>query len=71
MRKLAHFELKSVLNTLDHAEFMQVYDFSNLVACGISPEAIRFAYRYSCHTTAVLTAPRTSVINLDQSMECH
>ncbi|CAH1527091.1 conserved hypothetical protein [Vibrio owensii] len=45
MRKLAHFELKSVLNALDHAEFTQVYDFSNLVACGISLEAIRLVYR--------------------------
>lgn len=45
MRKLAHFELKSVLSALDHAEFTQVYDFSNLVACGISLEAIRLVYR--------------------------
>ncbi|WP_039985545.1 hypothetical protein [Vibrio owensii] len=45
MRKLAHFELKSVLNALDHAEFTQVYDFSNLVACGISLEVIRLVYR--------------------------
>ncbi|EGQ7682067.1 hypothetical protein IZS58_002963 [Vibrio parahaemolyticus] len=45
MRKLAHFELKSVLSALDHAEFTQVYDFSNLVACDISLEAIRLVYR--------------------------
>lgn len=41
MRKLAHFELKSVLSALDHAEFTQVYDFSNLVACDISLEATK------------------------------
>ena len=44
MRKLAHFELESVLSALDHAEFTQIYDFSNLVACGISLEAIRLVY---------------------------
>ncbi|MEZ8321378.1 hypothetical protein [Vibrio splendidus] len=45
MRKLAHFELKSVLSAIDDAELTQNYDFSNLVACGISLEAIRLVYR--------------------------
>lgn len=45
MRKLAHFELKFVISALDHAEFTQVYDFSNLVACDISLEAIRLVYQ--------------------------
>ncbi|UPR36697.1 hypothetical protein ISX50_15610 [Vibrio cyclitrophicus] len=45
MRKLAHFELKPVLSALDDAEFTQNYDFSNLVECGISLEAIRLVYR--------------------------
>ncbi|EMK3499867.1 hypothetical protein V8090_001366 [Vibrio vulnificus] len=45
MRKLANFELKAILEAIEHAEFTNSYDFFNLLTCGISIEQIRAVYR--------------------------
>ncbi|TON14584.1 hypothetical protein CGH62_27925, partial [Vibrio parahaemolyticus] len=45
MRKLANFELKAILEAIEHADFTNNYDFFNLLTCGISIEQIRGVYR--------------------------
>ncbi|EGQ8680175.1 hypothetical protein DBT82_RS00425 [Vibrio parahaemolyticus] len=45
MRKLANFELKAILDAIEHADFTNNYDFFNLLTCGISIEQIRAVYR--------------------------
>lgn len=45
MRKLANFELKAILEAIEHADFTNNYDFFNLLTCGISIEQIRAVYR--------------------------
>ncbi|HHC7246959.1 hypothetical protein ACEV76_04835 [Vibrio parahaemolyticus] len=45
MRKLANFELKAILESIEHADFTNNYDFFNLLTCGISIEQIRAVYR--------------------------
>ncbi|WP_158119872.1 hypothetical protein [Vibrio metoecus] len=45
MRKLANFELKAILEAIEHADFTNDYDFFNLITCGISIEQIRAVYR--------------------------
>ncbi|HHY0380101.1 hypothetical protein [Vibrio parahaemolyticus] len=45
MRKLANFELKAILEAIEHADFTNNYNFFNLLTCGISIEQIRAVYR--------------------------
>ncbi|HDI3138796.1 TPA: hypothetical protein ACGGS6_000845 [Vibrio cholerae] len=45
MRKLANFELKAILEAIEHADFTNNYDFFNLLTCGISIEQIRGIYK--------------------------
>ncbi|EGR2227801.1 TPA: hypothetical protein GRI67_06080 [Vibrio parahaemolyticus] len=45
MRKLANFELKAILEAIEHADFTNNYDFFSLLTCGISIEQIRAVYR--------------------------
>ncbi|MFH4614755.1 hypothetical protein WMQ45_08675 [Vibrio diabolicus] len=45
MRKLANFELKAILEAIEHADFTNNYDFFNLLTYGISIEHIRAVYR--------------------------
>jgi hypothetical protein len=40
MRKLANFELKAILEAIEHAEFTNSYDFFNLLTCGILVERV-------------------------------
>ncbi|ENM3782400.1 hypothetical protein VCSRO193_3189 [Vibrio cholerae] len=60
MRKLANFELKAILEAIEHAEFTNNYDFFNLLTCGISIEQIRAVYRLR---SALLRDPSKTIFD--------
>ena len=60
MRKLANFELKAILEAIEHAEFTNSYDFFNLLTCGISIEQIRAVYRLR---SALLRDPSKTIFD--------
>ena len=66
MRKLANFELKAILEAIEHAEFTNNYDFFNLLTCGISIEQIRAVYRLR---SALLRDPSKTIFDYPLSIE--
>ena len=60
MRKLANFELKAILEAIEHAEFTNSYDFCRLLTCGISIEQIRAVYRLR---SALLRDPSKTIFD--------
>ncbi len=60
MRKLANFELKAILEAIEHADFTNNYDFFHLLTCGISIDHIRSVYRFRA---ALLRDPSITVFD--------
>ncbi len=60
MRRLANFELKAVLEAIEHADFTHNYDFTHLLTCEISMVQIRSIYRFR---SALLRAPSITVFD--------